>query len=133
MSEGAWITKRGRRMSTTVRVSIINTLIDPAYDALSQAKLARIAGVSVRTLRDYLTPAFLEEISRLRGKRVAAEDLHAVDRAMLEKARAGNVGAARLIYERVASASSPPDEELPSLDEIEAMVADLKGVLRGKQ
>lgn len=122
---GAWTTKRGRRMAPAVRSAVVSVLANPAWDGLAQTALARRAGMSVRTLRDYMTPAVVAEAAQMRGQRLGHEDLLAVDKAMLEKARAGNVAAAKLIYARVAG-MAVEDEEVPTLEEIERALAELK-------
>lgn len=126
MAEGPVMrTKRGLRMAVSVRYSIMRVLTDPKLEGQSQVSLAKMAGVSVRTLRDYSTPEFLAEVQARRVEQITEEDLRAVDRAMLEKARAGSVQAARLVYERAGAVAAPEAPEM-SLEEMEAMLAELK-------
>ena len=92
-------TKAGARMNSVLKLKIIELLTDPENDGLSQADIAEKAGVSERTVRNYLTPDVWEEI-RQRRIDVMAKSLSMVDRAIFAKAIAGDISAAKLIYAR---------------------------------
>lgn len=120
-------TKSGKPMRDAIRRRVLDVLGNIAHDRLTQEAKAKIVGVSSRTLRDYLTPEMEAEIKRVRHGCVTEQDLLSVDRAMLERAREGSVAAARLLYMRVAKA--PELHELPSLEEIERELQELKKAL----
>jgi hypothetical protein len=92
-------TKAGARMNSVLKLKIIELLTDPENDGLSQAEIAQKAGVSERTVRNYLTPEVWEDI-RQRRIEVMAKSLSMVDRAIFAKAISGDISASKLIYAR---------------------------------
>jgi transcriptional regulator with XRE-family HTH domain len=92
-------TKAGARMNSVLKLKIIELLTDPENDGLSQAEIAQKAGVSERTVRNYLIPEVWEDI-RQRRIEVMAKSLSMVDRAIFAKAISGDISAAKLIYAR---------------------------------
>lgn len=113
-----------------VRERLVEVLSDPASDALSEVGLADRLGIKVEVLDGVLDEAVVREAMVRRSAEVKPEELVEVDRAMLMRAKEGNVGAARLIYMRMAARSAGVDEaDMPSLEELEAELA----VLRGKK
>lgn len=119
------LNRLGQPMRAAIVQRIIETLANPLHDGKSQLALARLAGVSVRTLRSYSTPALLADVAALRHRWLTPNALLDVDRAMLAKAREGNVAAARLIYARLEH-TNLRDGELPTLDELEEEIRRLK-------
>lgn len=120
------LTKSGRVMKAMIAERIVEVLANPLNDGKSQLALAKLARVSGRTLREYTTPELRADVAALRQRWLTPHALIDVDRAMLAKAREGNVAAARLIYLRLASVDKGSDE-LPTLEELEAELLELKG------
>ncbi|MBI1308727.1 MAG: hypothetical protein GC129_02565 [Proteobacteria bacterium] len=120
------LTKSGYQMNPKTLERILSVAGDVTNTGLSHRALAARARVGVRTLRDYLTEEVKDQIeARLKGRPVEADELLAVDRAMLAKARAGSVAAARLLYMRLG-AVKPEEASVPSLEELEAEVKALR-------
>ena len=109
---------------------------NPKHDGATQQQIAKLVGVSDRTIRNYLTEAIWTRIKQRRIEVVQLE-LEAVDRAVYQKAVAGNIQAARLIYARweqlkqeegrqTSTESSSCDIQSLSLDELEDKLATVQ-------
>lgn len=109
-----------------LRERVVAALADPASDVLSDAALASKLGLAEDALVAMVTDELLAEAMARRVAAVEDVDLAEVDRAMLQRAREGHVGAARLLYARVAARGEQDDGAMPSLDELEEMVRELK-------
>lgn len=120
------LTRYGKRMNPVIRQRIIDVLSDPASDRLSLKELAAKAGVSRRTFSAYRVDELLDEVAKRRTQ-ISGEDLLAVERALLTKAKDGDVSAAKLLYARVAQREGKhiPDDDM-TLEEIEAELQRLK-------
>ncbi|MBI1362702.1 MAG: hypothetical protein GC134_01855 [Proteobacteria bacterium] len=117
----ALISKAGSAMNPHTLSCLIEILTTPDNDGMTQAQVAEMAGISERTVRNYLTPEVWEEIRKIRLA-VMARSLALVDRALFAKAAGGDVSAAKLIYSRwdehkeVARKLTPWSEELTAID-----------------
>lgn len=118
------------RRGVRLRERVLLALSDPASDTLSDEALADKLGVDEGELAALLTDEVMAEAMARRVAVVEDVELAEVDRAMLQRAREGHVGAARLLYARVASRDGGDDGVVPSVEELEEMVMLLKE--RGK-
>lgn len=110
-----------------VRERLLAVLADPSSDAMDEVALAHKAGIGVDVLDDVLDEGLVREAMARRGEAIRPEEMAEVDRAMLARAREGHVGAARLLYARMAARDEADDGSLPSVEELEEMVALLRG------
>lgn len=107
---------------------VVRTIADPASDTLSDAALAAKLGVEEESLKDVLSEELVAEAMARRVREIESSELAEVDRAMLARAREGHVGAARLLYARVAARAEDGGEDgLPSLEELEEELRVAKG------
>ena len=107
---------------------LVRTIADPASDVLSDAALAAKLGVQEDALQAMLSEDVVAEAMARRVREIESSELAEVDRAMLARAREGHVGAARLLYARVAARAEDAGEDgLPSLEELEAELKAAKG------
>lgn len=110
------------------RAALVDLLAGGEGVGLTRNELARRVGLKNYTgLRRYMDEAFWAEVDALRRKR-AADPLHDVDVAMLVAARAGNVGAARLVYARLSGKVVEDEGEdieslLKEMDELRVKLA----------
>ncbi len=122
-------TMAGARMHAALRAQVIEVMTDPQNDGLSQKELSEKVGVSTRTFYNYLTPEVWEEI-RKRRMDIVCQALKEVDQAILDKAKQGDVSAAKLVYSRwqeqqerqqLVQEKMQREQELPqSLADVEA-------------
>jgi len=106
------------------REQLIDLLAAPGSEFLSKAEIAARLGVHICTLRRHLTQEVWAEA--LRRRELPTEDeLRQVDRAMIAEAKAGNVGAARLVYGRLQeiAARHVGEDDLPGEAELEEALA----------
>lgn len=122
MGTRGWKDRIGRAV---LRQRMIAVLGAPENAGLSYARLAEKVGVGRWAFRRALTEAVRAEVeARLAGE-VTPMRLREMDKAMLAAACKGNVVAARIVYARAAGLAEAV--EPPSLEELERMVAELKG------
>jgi hypothetical protein len=120
--------KAGKGIGKRLWERVVRIVADPASDVLSDAVLAGKLGIEEDVLKDMLTDEVVAEAMARRVRDIESSELAEVDRAMLARAREGHVGAARLLYARVASkAESEGDDGLPSLEELEAELKAARG------
>jgi hypothetical protein len=112
-------------MNMALRARIVTVWSEPGNEAMPLANVAKAVGVSVSTLRDYITPQVRADIDARRSGALTEDVVRDVDRAMVAKACAGNIMAARLVYARLAGQGGT-QEALPSLEELEAELKQLK-------
>lgn len=115
-------TKQGYVMNKRLRARIITVMSGPE-GIISHREVAANLGISMRTLRDYLTPEVCDEIAIVK-KGVVGQRIEDVDRAMMAQAVSGNVAAARLVYMRIAQRGQIGP--LPTLEEMEEELRRLK-------
>lgn len=116
------------------RAKVLAVMTDPAFDGATQQAIADAVGISRRTLREYLTQELWREIKSKRLEvvtRTLEEHLEDVDKAVLEKAKQGDLTAARLVYARWdklrAADVKLVRQDIPaSLEEINAELRQLK-------
>ena len=137
------LTRRGYAMNAAVRARVVAVLQEPQHVGLRQPELAKLCGVSERTLRDYLTDELREEVALRRaggfvepvGQRNPLDEaaLACVDRAMWQRAVLGNVAAAKLLYVRALQQQQTQGglEPLPTLAELEAALQTMKEAEHG--
>lgn len=107
---------------------LVRLVADPGSDLLSDAALAQKLGVDEDVLQGLLSDELVAEAMARRVREIEPGELAEVDRAMLARAREGHVGAARLLYARVASRDDGEgDDGLPSLEELEAELKAARG------
>jgi hypothetical protein len=75
-------------------------LTNPRYDAMPVVDKARLAGVSLRTFIRLKTPDLIAHALYARRANYG-EHLIAIDAAILEKAKSGDIEAAKIAYERI--------------------------------
>lgn len=120
-------TKTGAKMNPATRSRIIELLTNPEYDGVTQAEIATEAGISERTLRNYLTSDLWEEVRQLRLE-VMYKSLALVDRAIFNKASLGDIHAAKLIYARWDNIKDvlPAGHNIHNLTELDSAIAGLE-------
>ena len=120
-------TKTGAKMNPATRSRIIELLTNPEYDGVTQAEIATEAGISERTLRNYLTSDLWEEVRQLRLQ-VMYKSLALVDRAIFNKASHGDIHAAKLIYARWDSIKDvlPAGHDIHNLTELDSAIEGLE-------
>lgn len=106
---------RGRLFGPACVTALARILVEPDGALLSRAELAARLGVHRTTVVRHYREA-LAMADHWRTLPVTEEDLVAVDRSIVEQAKAGHVGAARLVYLKmmprlgVQDALGPPTE-----------------------
>lgn len=119
--------KKGTR-AARLRERVVAVVSDPSSDLMDDAAMALRLGIDEEMLRALLTEEVVAEAMARRAGEVEAAELIEVDRAMLARAREGHVGAARLLYARVAGRGEARAEEpLPTLEELEAELKRMRG------
>jgi hypothetical protein len=119
--------KRGNKLNPVLRRRIVETLADAEMGRWKRARQAKALGISVYTLRMYLVPSVLADIEARWRRPFDVLALENLDKAMLEKALNGNIAAAKVMYTRLVSKAEDGAGDEPTLEDIEAMVALLKG------
>lgn len=121
------LTKAGAKMNPATRARIIELLTNQVLDGSPQAEIATEAGISERTLYNYLTPEVWAEIRHLRLQ-VMHCSLSLVDRAIFYKASHGDVQAAKLIYARWDEVKNllPPGYHLTNLDDVDQAITSIQ-------
>jgi hypothetical protein len=105
-----------------IRARLMAALLAPEGLLVSQQVLARRAGIHKQTAVKYLKDGRLRaEAERRLQEPVQAEDVAAVERALLARAKEGSVAAAKLLFGRLGLAEGA---EVPA--ETPALVAEIR-------
>lgn len=121
-------TKSGGNMKPAIKNKIVEVMTNPANDGVAQAGIAEKVGVSVRTLRNYLTDELWDKIRTLRLD-VMSNALADVDRAVFAKAIKGDISAAKIIYSRWEQLQAEDESTVhdpETLEDIEQEIATIK-------
>tara|TARA_R110000868_G_scaffold189695_2_gene433127 strand:- start:172339 stop:172761 length:423 start_codon:yes stop_codon:yes gene_type:complete len=103
-------TKTGAMMNTQIKNALIDVLSNPEHEGETQKEIAKLIGVTPKTVQNYLTIDVWQEIHQRRLK-VINNSLELVDRAVFAKAIKGDMTAAKLLYTRWDEARQKNDME----------------------
>jgi transposase-like protein len=92
-------TKTGAKMNIELKEKIVQALCTPEHEGKTQIELARMMGISPRTIQNYLIKDVWDEIHKRRLD-VINQSLKLVDQAVYQKALKGDMTAARILYSR---------------------------------
>lgn len=112
-------------MKTATRLRILDIMTNPENNGKTQKEIAKLVGVTTRTLQNYLTDQLWQEIHKLRLD-VVNRQISLVDKAVYAKAIQGDMTAARLIYGRWKEVTTTDQQETdqPEINEEELKEAD---------
>lgn len=93
-------TRVGTVARPQILANIYAVMARPDTDGMTLTALAKEIGIDRKTLKNYLTDEVWDEIKRRRIAALADEEILALDKAIYARALAGDLKAAKLIYER---------------------------------